>query len=211
MLYQHYNSGSKKLKSILQKIVTLLFAAGEFKINITEKDDSPVVLSLKETCRREIRKHLIDINPQSHMFGRVPRLGLPTLLQSYLLYDQTLELEEETEMDKEYNELTEQMKLMRLEDKTIKENLISRITRNFIRYLWPGLPTPRTEENIRLEDKTMKENEDEGNLTSAGCAEGGADVEMDDDKPTRQRIQRIHIRKFKFTYKREGSRKHRRF
>ena len=104
------------------------------------------------------------INPQSNLFGRVPRLGLPTLLQSYLLYDQTLELEEETEMEKEYNELTEQMKLM------------------------------------RLEDKTMKQNEAEENLTSSGCAEGGADVEIDDDKATRQRI---HIRKFKFTFKRQ--------
>ena len=46
-------------------------------------------------CREAIRKHLIDVRPHINLFERVPWLGLPQLLQSYLLYD--LELKEDNE------------------------------------------------------------------------------------------------------------------
>ena len=48
-------------------------------------------LSLKHLCREAIRKHLLELDPHSHLFGRVPKLGLPTLLNEYLLYDVTFE------------------------------------------------------------------------------------------------------------------------
>ena len=95
-----YNLASEGLKPLLHKIGALLFAAGAGASNTTEKE-GPVVLSLKETCRQETRKHLIDINPQSHLFGQVPLLELPRDLHSYLLYDQTLELEGKTGLKKE--------------------------------------------------------------------------------------------------------------
>ena len=49
--------------------------------------------NLKHLCREVIRKHLLHLDPRTHLFGRVPRLGLPALLTSYLLYDCTLDVE----------------------------------------------------------------------------------------------------------------------
>ena len=46
---------------------------------------------LKHLCREAIRKHLLHLDPHTHLFGRVPRLGLPSLLTEYLLYNQTLD------------------------------------------------------------------------------------------------------------------------
>ena len=44
-------------------------------------------LDLKAQCRRAIRKHLLDLDPHTHLFDRVQRLGLPKLLQRYLVYN----------------------------------------------------------------------------------------------------------------------------
>ena len=41
---------------------------------------------LKHICRETIRKHLLKLDPHEHLFGRVPRLGLPKPLVNYLLY-----------------------------------------------------------------------------------------------------------------------------
>ena len=49
-------------------------------------------LNLKHLCRQAIRKHLLKLDPHSHLFGRVPRLGLPVSLTSYLLYNFTLDI-----------------------------------------------------------------------------------------------------------------------
>ena len=38
-----------------------------------------------------IRKHLPHLDPRTHLFGRVPRIGLPSLLTDYLLYDMSLD------------------------------------------------------------------------------------------------------------------------
>ena len=38
----------------------------------------PFRLHLKHICREAIRKHLLNLDPHTHLFGRVPRLGLPT-------------------------------------------------------------------------------------------------------------------------------------
>ena len=46
---------------------------------------------LKDACRQAIRRHLLKIDPGKNLFLRVPKLGLPENLQSYLLYDCTLE------------------------------------------------------------------------------------------------------------------------
>ena len=97
----------------------LLFAAGE-TINGTTivcQDDygrehkavvpnyllfDDLKLNLKHLCREAIRKHLLKLDPHTHLFGRVPRLGLPFLLNDYLLYDVTCEpADENDEEDKE--------------------------------------------------------------------------------------------------------------
>ena len=43
--------------------------------------------SLQVLCRQMIRKHLLDLDPHTHLFYRVPRLGLPPTLSQYLLYN----------------------------------------------------------------------------------------------------------------------------
>ena len=90
-----------------KQLAMLLFAAGEvpftskiFKPPFRGEDviENPIVdfynqidvLDLKDICRRVIRAHLIRIDPRVHLFDRIPKIGLPTLLVSYLLYDVSL-------------------------------------------------------------------------------------------------------------------------
>ena len=47
--------------------------------------------TLTNICRDAIRKHLLDLDPHSPLFHRIPRLGLPKLLSNFLLYDMSLE------------------------------------------------------------------------------------------------------------------------
>lgn len=68
----------------LEKVM-LLFAAGE-KYNIPD-----LSIFLKHLCRDAIRKHLIELDPHQHLFGRIPQLGLPSLLTRYLLYNVSLD------------------------------------------------------------------------------------------------------------------------
>ena len=44
------------------------------------------VLSLKNICRKVIRKTLIEMNPRRNLLQTVPKLGLPSSLNDYLLY-----------------------------------------------------------------------------------------------------------------------------
>ena len=48
-------------------------------------------LNLKHLCREAIRKHLLSLDQHTHLFGRVSRLGLPTLINSFLLYNMCLD------------------------------------------------------------------------------------------------------------------------
>ena len=48
-------------------------------------------LDLKHLCREAIRKHLIGLDPHEHLFGRIPKLGLPSLVTVFLLYDCSLD------------------------------------------------------------------------------------------------------------------------
>ena len=48
-------------------------------------------LNLKHICREAIRKHLLDADPHSNLFGRIPRLGLSGCLTEYLLFKQSLD------------------------------------------------------------------------------------------------------------------------
>ena len=50
--------------------------------------------SLKNICREATRNHLLSID-DVNLFVRVPQLPLPQLMMSFLLYDVTLDKEEE--------------------------------------------------------------------------------------------------------------------
>ena len=52
-------------------------------------------LSLKHLCRESIRKHLLEMDPHTNLFDRVPKLGLSSLLSAYVLYNQTLDDEDD--------------------------------------------------------------------------------------------------------------------
>ena len=78
-------------------ICRLLFVAGETldgitgaKIPVCLKFDD-VKLELKYICREVIRKHLLNLDPHTHLLSRVPRLGLPSLLTEYLLHEMSLD------------------------------------------------------------------------------------------------------------------------
>ena len=89
--FLHYASGSRDIK---RKVLDLLFAAGEEDPkygNIPEYLPPENEINLKHLCRKVIRSHLLKLDPHTHLFGRVPRLGLPSLLTEYLLYNQTLD------------------------------------------------------------------------------------------------------------------------
>ena len=101
-------------QTLSEEIVMMLLAAGESTNGptVTRFGDmditgTPVKVpqclldlnqdkSLKNACREAIRNHLINLNPHVHMFTRVPKLGLPSCLESYLLYNVKLSSPENT-------------------------------------------------------------------------------------------------------------------
>ena len=86
------HDGSKKIDDICR----LLFAAGETLDGISDEKIPDCLkfedlqLELKHICREATRKHLLSLDPHSHLFFRIPLLGLPSSLTEYLLYDTSL-------------------------------------------------------------------------------------------------------------------------
>ena len=82
----------------------LLFAAGETpnthivrpKLKAVDVPEhlqefmEPDVSCLSDICRKMIRKHLMGLN-NVNLLVRIPKLGLPTLLRSFLMYNVSLE------------------------------------------------------------------------------------------------------------------------
>ena len=77
-----------------ERFIKLFYAAGETingtKVQVPDCLKSPE-FSLKHLCRETIRKHLLDIDPHQHLFGRIPKLRLPSSLTAYLLYNVSLD------------------------------------------------------------------------------------------------------------------------
>ena len=79
-------------------IPILLIAAGEKldETNVTIEDILDAMyeigkeLCLKHRCRETIREHLLELDQHLNLFMRIPKLGLPSLLSRYLLYDMCL-------------------------------------------------------------------------------------------------------------------------
>ena len=104
-----------------QNSVSILYAAGE-KLEVVDVLDSPEgsddgdtldsdvdeeniseiqrfddeKLILKNICRKAIRKHLLELDPHQNLFDRIPKLGLPLSLTSYLLFHLSLDDEEDS-------------------------------------------------------------------------------------------------------------------
>ena len=84
-----------------EEVCMLLYAAGETidrttdvlrKVSISEYlFQKELQLCLKNVCRNAIRKHMISLDPESHLFNRIPKLGLPPSLTEYLLYNLSLD------------------------------------------------------------------------------------------------------------------------
>ena len=99
----HYMAYS--YRNINKDICSLLFSAGETTTETVKKWNQPtesiivaeylpqiqIKFNLKHLCREAIRKHLINLDPHTHLFGRIPRLGLPKYITEYLLYHMSLE------------------------------------------------------------------------------------------------------------------------
>ena len=99
LIYFHHFIG--ETKHYINKL-QLLLAAGEtidgsganerdknILCNLLETDIYFPKLCLKHVCRKAIAKHLTQFSP-INLFVRVPQLGLPSLLVSYLLYGTSL-------------------------------------------------------------------------------------------------------------------------
>ena len=80
-------------RPVREDVVMLLHAAGEEVEGTTSAELSKFLphqqpqLNLKQLCRQAIRKHLLQMNPHQHLFGRIPQLGLPSIIANYLLFD----------------------------------------------------------------------------------------------------------------------------
>ena len=88
-------SSSYQIDQCEAKFIKLLFAAGD-KITKPSDEVKRILneageMNLSHLCREANSKHLLDLDPHENLFGRVPRLRLPAALQSFLLYDQTLD------------------------------------------------------------------------------------------------------------------------
>ena len=94
------NSPRKYRRPKNKDISRMLFAAGE-TLDLDHGDDNindladleleDIKMHLKHICRKVIRKRLLDLDPNSNLFGRIPQLGLPARIQQYLLYGQSLD------------------------------------------------------------------------------------------------------------------------
>ena len=102
--FLHRNALAEVLEHEHKKGARLLFAIGETLDDKVPKRLIPdclnfddLQLELKHICREAIRKHLLELDPHSNLFGRIPRLGLPEVLNQYLLYGVSLDDEEDKE------------------------------------------------------------------------------------------------------------------
>ena len=98
------DSSEKMFGNQIEKFVRLLFAAGETidetTVKVPDYLKPSAEICLMNICRETIRKHLLQMS-DVNLFVRVPQLGLPHLMTSYLLHDVTLDDEEEDNEDKD--------------------------------------------------------------------------------------------------------------
>ena len=84
------NTGRQSFSTLKPNIRLLLYAAGEMMMNYPEYLKSPTN-TLHHHCRMVIRRHLLKLDRHENLFLRIPRLGLPSRLAKYLLFDTSLD------------------------------------------------------------------------------------------------------------------------
>ena len=86
---------SREISGVRVDLRRFLSAAGEAtKEGVTAEDDLAIPdekLELKHLCRVKIRQHLLSVDPQTNLFVAVPLLGLPPLMNSFLLYNMSVD------------------------------------------------------------------------------------------------------------------------
>ena len=108
------NALAEVLEHKHKKASRLLFGIGETLPKVPEYmipdflKFEDLQLELKHICREAIRKHLLKLDLHSNLFNRIPRLGLPEVLNQYLLYEVSFDddddYDEEEEEEKEEEE-----------------------------------------------------------------------------------------------------------
>ena len=78
----------KKFVGSNREMRKVVFAAGADKYY---KQRTQGVRSLKETCRTAVRRQLLNVGEPVNLFHKVPLLGLPSLIEDYLLYNVSLD------------------------------------------------------------------------------------------------------------------------
>ena len=93
--------------NVKKHVTMLLYGAGEILI---DQGFYPVPeylrftgerLELRHLCREAIRNHLLHLDPDHHLFNRIPELNLPSLLTEYLLFNVRLEYQGAEQGDEE--------------------------------------------------------------------------------------------------------------
>ena len=85
-----------RAKDERREAALLLFAAGE-TIDESPLKEVPEYLqprkeiNLMDICRRNIREHLLELDPHENLFVRVSKLGLEVTVSDFLVYNQTIE------------------------------------------------------------------------------------------------------------------------
>ena len=75
-----------------EDVAMLLYAAGETLDSLNDAripeflKQQQIQRKLKHLCREAIRKHLLHLDPHTHLFSRIPQLQLPSPITRYLLY-----------------------------------------------------------------------------------------------------------------------------
>ena len=77
-------------------MVLLLFASGDVAESHAILADNYLQqeltdISLKHFCRQAIRNHMLKLNSRMNLFVRVPKIGLPRSLASYVLFDLSID------------------------------------------------------------------------------------------------------------------------
>ena len=170
----------------------LLYAAGE------EGDFEPYPdeITLRHCCRKVIRKRLITCNPRVHLFETVPSLGLPCIVNEYLLYDQTLDLEFTEEDESETSDEDYDFSDERFRDKSDDEE--KEHGNNYARFLLGEVDLDETDENepvdydsdddscsgedSDVDEEAVSDQTDDDDNNNSGEQESSGDEGADDDQ-----------------------------
>ena len=84
-----------------------------------EEDNRPfedLRLQLKHSCREAIRNHLLELDPYWNLFDRIHLLPLPSRMREYLVFDVSLEPEDDNLNNMDDETLMMVLKSMQIPD-----------------------------------------------------------------------------------------------